>query len=270
MNISSLQQMRIKRFRKGKEEAEKEFQLANKPGYPTINIYTDESGKSGKDKYIVIGGLWILDKARMEELRIHLTVWRSKYKEENQFPKEFHFTEMSKNQLPYYKALIDEILSLSDMNGFKAVAYERGSNRYKSQDEMIYSLYYQHVHHGIEHEVNSGRITLPRGVNFWKDKEDGNDRLFLSELEQHLITGFETYFKDQLDLDIFSPIDSFTSIFIQLADLYTGSISRVLNTQTGQPKNHKDEFAEYVFESFKLDLTKIEDQAHDMAMIHFL
>ncbi|WNQ09641.1 hypothetical protein MJA45_18665 [Paenibacillus aurantius] len=48
---------RITQIRKGKEETEKEIQIANKPAVPTINIFCDESGKTGGDKFMVIGGL---------------------------------------------------------------------------------------------------------------------------------------------------------------------------------------------------------------------
>ncbi|WP_426629877.1 hypothetical protein [Priestia megaterium] len=136
-------------------------------------------------------------------------------------------------------------------------------------DEAVYAMYYQHVHHGIEHEVGAGRITLPRRVNFWKDKEDGNDKLFLNELEQHLVSNFRTYFEDNLLLNIFSSVSSVANIFIQLADLFTGCVSRILN-QSGTSMNHKDKFAQFVVDLLGLDLSDYRNQDHDSGIVHFI
>lgn len=185
-------------------------------------------------------------------------------------PKEFHFTDMKRHQLDVYKDIFTELLSLSDMISLKAVVTERSTNKYKSLDEMIYAMFYQHVHHGVEHERSTGRITLPRAVNFWKDREEGNDRLFMQELEQRLVTNFKGYFNDELTLDLISPIDSFASHLIQMADLYTGCINRYLNPPKEGARNHKDEFADFVFDLLNINPLDLKDQNNDMAMIHYL
>ncbi|WNQ09640.1 hypothetical protein MJA45_18660 [Paenibacillus aurantius] len=211
----------------------------------------------------------MLSVERLEELRRHFIMWRELQQNSGiNVPKEFHFTEMKRQQLDIYKELIKEAVSVMDMMGFKAVVVEfRGSSR--PIDEAVYAMYYQHVHHGIVHEVGSGRITLPRRVNFWKDKEDGNDKLFLNELEQHLVGNFRTYFEDNLMLNIFSSVSSIANIFIQLADLFTGSISRTLN-QSGTSTNHKDDFAQFVVELLGLNLHDYRNQEHDAAIVHFI
>ncbi|MDH6371778.1 hypothetical protein M2444_003577 [Paenibacillus sp. PastF-3] len=261
---------RIKAYRNDKEELEKEIQLSTKPGTPSITLYTDESGKSNADKYMIIGGLWILESDRVASLHRHFAEWRSERKNERNMPKEFHFTEMRGGQLQHYKDFFSEMISMSDMLSLKAVVFDRTSSKFKSIDEMIYALYYQHVHHGVQHEVNSGRITLPRTVNFWKDQEIGADNLFMNELEQHLVTHFEGYFKKNLTLNTFSAIDSKWSTLIQLADLYTGCINRAINSPKDVVKNHKDEFAEFVFDILNLDLSDLKNQEQDMAMIHYI
>ncbi len=261
---------RIKAYRTDKEEIEKEIQLSTKPGTPSITLYTDESGKSNSDKYMIIGGLWILENDRVPSLHRHFAKWNSDNKGPNNFPKEFHFTEMRGAQLQYYKDFFTEMISLADMMSLKAVAFDRTSSKFKSIEEMIYALYYQHVHHGVEHEVKTGRIVLPRVINFWKDQEVGADNLFLDELKQHLVTNFEGYFKNKLTLNTFSPIDSKLSYLIQFADLYTGCINRKINSPGNITRNHKDEFADFVFEILGLDLDQLENQDQDMAMIHFI
>lgn len=260
---------RIKAYRNGLEETEKELQIANKPGTPSITMYTDESGKTGGNKYMIIGGLWVLSSDRVSTLMKHFTDWKTERKDQG-LPREFHFNEMKKNQLQIYKEFFSELLTLSDMISLKAVVTDRTTNRSKSIDEMVYSLYYQHVHQGVEHEVKTGRVVLPRVVNFWKDSEDSSDKFFLEELKQHLVTNFELYFKKDLALNTFGPINSYTSPMIQLADLYTGCINRALNQVNNGEKNHKDEFVEYVFNLLGIDLDDIKNQDSDMAMIHFM
>ncbi|WP_223083914.1 hypothetical protein [Paenibacillus sp. CGMCC 1.18879] len=201
---------RIKAYRSNKEELEKEIQLATKPGTPTISIYSDESGKSNGDRFMIIGGLWILEPDRVSDLQRHFSKWRLERKEVRNMPKEFHFTEMRGVQLQNYKDFFSELMSLADMISLKAIVFDRTSSR-KPLEDMIYALYYQHVHHGVEHEKNTGRIVLPRKVNFWKDKEEGADGLFMNELQQHLVTNFEGYFKKDLTLNSFGAIDSYTS-----------------------------------------------------------
>ncbi|MNC62669.1 hypothetical protein D3C81_1853130 [compost metagenome] len=107
-------------------------------------------------------------------------------------------------------------------------------------------------------------------MNFWKDKEEGADGLFMNELQQHLVTNFEGYFKKDLTLNSFGAIDSYTSPLIQLADLFTGCINRALNSPPEQTKNHKDEFVNYVFDMLKIDLGNLGNQEYDMATIHFI
>ncbi|MDQ0861599.1 hypothetical protein [Bacillus sp. V2I10] len=71
---------------------------------------------------------------------------------ELEYQKEFHFTESKRQQL------------------------DRG----KSLDETIFSLYYQIVHLGLEHEEKTGRVTLPRDIYYYKDSEDGDKLRFNS------------------------------------------------------------------------------------------
>ncbi|WP_405152889.1 hypothetical protein [Paenibacillus sp. FSL K6-0108] len=68
---------KIRWYRKGKEEAEKEVQISNKPSHPSLTIFADESGKSGADKYLIIGGLWVLDHNRVHELQSHFKKWKA-------------------------------------------------------------------------------------------------------------------------------------------------------------------------------------------------
>ncbi|MEW9672402.1 DUF3800 domain-containing protein [Ammoniphilus sp. 3BR4] len=248
---------KVRRFRKDKEEVEKEIQVSNKPDIPSITIYCDESGKNGT--YAIVGSLWILERGREQLIRQHILEWRK----ERDIKQEFHFTDMKRNQLDLYVDFFNQLLSLGDMVGFKAIAFKIANNQRKT-DELISDLHYQLVHQGIEHELQSGRVNLPRFINFFKDKEEGNDALTLTKIEQHLELQFKVNYEDNLRLDLFGSIESYTSPFIQFADLFTGSINRVLNESHN---NHKDVFAKYVIEALGLDINNIQSNESDMATV---
>ncbi|NKQ20712.1 DUF3800 domain-containing protein [Brevibacillus laterosporus] len=255
---------KIRNFRRNKQETEKEIQLATKPEIPLISIYCDESGKTGN--YAIVGSVWIIDKTRQAEIRNYFINWKQ---EKGLSTKdEFHFTEMKKHQLDLYKEFFAEVIKNSDAIGFKAVVVDKTKIR-RPIDEIIMDLHYQVVHQGIEHEVINGRVALPRIVNFFKDEEDGQDALYETKLQQHLHSQFRLAFDDQLTLDIFSSVASFQNVFIQMADLYTGCLSRILNHQKQGEGNHKDKFTDYVLELLGLDLSIKDNQRQDFAMVYF-
>ncbi|CAI8740346.1 DUF3800 domain-containing protein [Brevibacillus sp. IT-7CA2] len=250
--------------RRSRQETEKEMQLATKPEIPLISMYCDESGKTGN--FAIVGSLWVINKARQTQVRDHFSKWKT---EKGLSAKdEFHFTEMKKHQLDLYKEFFDEVIKNSDALGFKAVVVDKTKIK-RPIDEIIMDLHYQVVHQGIEHEVSNGRLALPRIVNFFKDEEDGQEALYETKLKQHLHSQFRLAFDDQLTLDLFNSVPSFQNVYIQMADLYTGCISRVLNHPKQGEGNHKDHFAEYVLELLRLDLGAKNDQSQDFAMVHF-
>ncbi|MBZ4223363.1 MULTISPECIES: DUF3800 domain-containing protein [Bacillus cereus group] len=241
----------VRRHRKSREEKEKEAQLLTKPTHPRIKIYADESGKN--DEFVIVGGLWVLDPERDRSITVHYREWRKKKEEEGvTLPKEFHFTKMNRNHLEIYKEFFTELIHLSDMISFKAVAVRKSKVKNKSIDELVYDLYYQLVHLGVEHEIKTGRITLPRQIDYVKDEEEGTDKLRLVELQQHLISRFNSYFEDTLELGGCVPMPSNLNTQIQIADLFAASVSRKLNVQNGN--NHKDQFSTFVWETIKPDV----------------
>lgn len=241
---------RVRVWRRSKEEQDKEAQLADKPGIPCIYIYADESGKN--QQFSMVGSIWIPDVGRHNKLQPHFIMWK-KEKEDNgiSVPKEFHFTEMKRQQLEIYKEFFNEFYKESDIASFIAVA-ANNHNISDKIDDTIFALYYQIVHLGIEHETETNRISLPRQICYYKDEEVGADKLRLAKLEQELKTRFKVYFEDQLYLANLTPLQSYYSPMIQIADLFTGSISRILNKTANDSLNYKDEFAHYVWELLEM------------------
>ncbi|MFF2445080.1 DUF3800 domain-containing protein [Priestia megaterium] len=245
----------VAKQRKIKQTVERKQALAKIPA-PSLFIYADESGKKGNEKYAVVGSLWIPDINRNMEIQLHLRKWKDSKKEQGiKMPKEFHFTESKKHQVDIYKEFFTEVLSQSDVFSFKAVAANKSKLRDRSIDKTIFALYYQVVHLGIEHEVATNRIKLPRDVYYYKDSEDG-DKLRVRELKQSLTERFKINFEDKLSLEDLNSLESVNFFLIQVADLITSSVARVLNRETDAPRNHKDEIAEFILDSLDIDFYK--------------
>lgn len=152
-------------------------------------------------------------------------------------------------------------MGISDMVSFKAVAVKKSQMQFKTLEQSIYSLYYQLAHLGMEHEIQTGRLSLPRSICYYKDADKGSDKLHLEETRQLLRERFNIHYKDDLRLETMDGMLSQAIIAVQVADLITGSISRRLNSPNGS--NHKDDFANYVLERLNVDYIKHEVSEFD-------
>lgn len=246
------------------------------PSNPLIFVYADESGKTGSETYLIVGSVWFNDMQRHEEVQHDMRAWLAENRERAQqeqvrFPNEFHFTEMKRHQLDFYKQFFDKVIQFSDMVSFKAVAVKKSQLQYKTVEQSVYSLYYQLAHLGIEHEVQSGRLSLPRSICYYKDADDGSDKLHLEETKQLLQERFKSNYEEELRLEALNGMPSKTFVAVQISDLITGAISRKLNMPEGN--NHKDQFAEYVLERLNIDYIRHEiseiDNGQTAANIEF-
>lgn len=255
----------VKDKRRSLEFKQKEEQLSSKPGTPSITFYIDESSKN--QEYIIVGGLSSVDAYQSFKLANHLLKWVN----DKKINYEFHFTELTKHKLEVFKDFFNEALSFSNVIGFKAVAVTRSGIKQRTIDEIIIELHYQLIHKAMEHEIETKRVSLPRQVSAYKDKEDGTDGILMTKLEQGLKAGFSTHFGNHLSLERLQAVDSKSNYFIQLADLYIGSVARILNRNLDSPNNHKDEFAEFVISTLGLNLNNNQDSSNrDMAFVYIL
>lgn len=254
----------VRAMRRGANFKQREQQVADKPGIPESTFYVDESGKT--QQYVVVGGLCFVDPFRTFQLSTHMMRWAQNKK----VTQEFHFTELTKHRLPLYQQFIKEALGFLDSVSLQAVVLSTKDLKNRSIEDIVCELHYWLVVKGIDHEVEKRRATLPREVNVFKDKEDGTDGLFMSKLQQELRSSFQKHYGGKLTLNILEAVDSKADPFIQLSDLYIGSISRILNRESGASRNHKDEFAEFLISSLGLSIDNFRSSFQDMAFVYFL
>lgn len=259
-----LADVEIRNRRMDREEDEKNKQLADKPpDIPEISFYIDESSKNGK--YVIVGGLCSPGDVQSYKLLTNLTQWKVK----KGISYEFHFTKLTRQRLEEYKEFFTVALSHFDTFSFKAVALER-TGTHGTSNKIIRDLHYHLVHAGIKHEVETKRLTLPRCINIYKDKEDGTDKLEMANLEHDLKSSFSKHFNDESTLKRLEAIESADNFYIQLSDLFIGSVARILNKEENSSQlNQKDALADHIISLLRLDLHG-QSTYQDSAFVHFL
>lgn len=140
----------------------------------------------------------------------------------------------------------------------------------RSYDDLICDAYYQLVHQGLEHELSSRRMSFPRNFTLYKDSEDSKDQIMEAKLRQSLQANFERYFNGKITFENYQAVSSKGNLFMQLSDLFIGSINRVLNKDDAQKRNHKDELAEYILDLLQLPVSRAENVKNDFAFLEIL
>ncbi len=227
------------------EEEEKEKQIKSSASRPAYTVYADESGKNAT--FLIVGSLWLLNGIESRNISIDLSSWRST----TSFKDEIHFANISNTNIDRYYEILEILYARSAAISFKAIKLLRSglSNQQSALDDMFYHLMVR----GIEHENESGRAPLPRNFQLWKDaEEDSKDKLFIANLSDKLRKASSTLFSDNLFVSDMFVVDSKKSELIQLADLFTASVNRIVNSP-GTGRHVKDTFAKTFLNKFGLN-----------------
>ena len=228
----------VREYRGTLETEEREKARAQKQTYPLFSVFADESGKNAD--HLIVGSIWILHPPEVLRLTIDAQRWRK----ERRFDDEFHFKDIDGANLPTYLEFAEWMVAASAVVSFRSMSVERrGIGR---QDQALEELYYHLLLEGVDHEHHTGRAPLPRSLALTKDlEEQGRDNLFLAGLRDALLQATSGRFGGQLSVDSLRADDSKGQVLLQMADLYTGSINRILNVEAN-PGNPKYEFATYL------------------------
>ena len=215
---------------------------------PFVYVYADESGKT--DAHYVVGSLWVSDVDEQAfKLGKALNEWRRSLK----WNSEIHFAQATRDRKGDYLDFIREAMRASEYVGFKAVVLARSDVRHRPTEDAVFNLYYRLIVDGIRHEVGSGRLALPRNIVVHKDEDEGADKLHLLSLRDRLSVECPKQFDNMADIRAVNALKSSSNVLMQLADVFTGSVSRLLNRPSNAPRNHKDEIAEGVASLLRLE-----------------
>ena len=204
----------------------------------------DDSGKNAD--FLIIGSIWFLAEYQEVFRSIH------KIRDRTGFHKEFHFKELDRKSLSVYKEVVDVFWEHSNAVSFKFISIPR-SGIGKVRDAFT-DMYYHLLVQGVTHEHETSRAPLPRTLQVWIDAEETSlDKLLVANLNDRLDQAAQTHFKRKLVLDQLHTVDSEKNTILQIADMFTGSVNRILN-RSGTTHNHKDELAEYLLSRFNISL----------------
>jgi hypothetical protein len=236
----------VKRFRGTLEHDQKEGAIQDKPsGIGIYSVYIDETGKT--QDYLSVGSLWILEISSLINSALELDKWKANLK----IDFEFHFSDLNKNRVSYFKDFFTKFLSLHPAVSFKLIVVN--NKGFSNKNAAITDLTYHLLTKGIHHENDTGRAPLPRILQVWLDDEEkGSDELKIENIKER-ITSQKI---DGLFLDDFKAVSSQNNFFIQIIDLFTGAVNRKLHNTDGS--NFKDEFADFVLQSLNFDINSID------------
>lgn len=219
------------RARRGKlAEEERQKAIETDPPSPLYSVYADESGKN--DTHLIVASVWFL--LAPELVRMRQAIQR--VKDQHSFDGELHFKEIDRSNVGFYGDVVDTIGARSAAVSFKAVTIERrGIGR---QDLALADLFYHLIVRGVIHEHETGRARLPRRIKLTKDLEEiGADRLMLANLRDRVAQFAAATLEGELRPTEFIPMKSDGHEILQVADLFAGSLHRVLNKPGAGPKD---------------------------------
>lgn len=231
----------VRRYRGTLSDEEKEKAAEKRQvRQPAVTVYADESGKNQKNA--IVGSIWVLTEGEFYNTVADMRKWRNEH-----LPKqELHFKKISRPYLDRWYELVDRFLKENPILSFKAISCETTG---VSEQDVFAELFYYIVRRGMEHEHETGRAELPRTLHFYKDKEEeGYDRLLLAEVKRRLEQDISTVFANDLMVEEVGSLGSEFSPGIELADLFTGCVNRVINPPAADD-NYKDAFARYFLEA---------------------
>jgi hypothetical protein len=252
----------VRRRRGTLEEEERETAVKRSKAYPVYAVYIDESGKTQSN--LLMGSMWVLHGPETWRIASRLRNWR----DDRKFHNELHFSDVKPSNLSYYKESVDLVVQSGSAVSFKVITVPRAGTG--AVQGVVPKLIYQLLVKGIEHENRSGRAPLPRNLQVWKDSEEaGYDKLILADLEDRIKVAASTQFQGKLFLDAMQAAHSKGNDLIQIADLFTGSINRVVNPPDPPPStpSAKDELSSYVISRLKISVTDtMREQYEDLAV----
>ncbi|MBM7619769.1 hypothetical protein JOC95_001621 [Bacillus tianshenii] len=251
---------KVRRARKELSEVEAEYQIATKPELPIIHIYADETGKT--DDYLIVGSFWVLENTRHGQIKTQMVDWINEKKTGHRsFPSEFHFKEFKNDgsQMELYKEFINTVIRNGDSISFKAIGVNKRKIRREAQKGLLEELYYQLLRLGVNHEIKTGRIALPKQISYVKDLEGNESRFLIEQMSQKIIDNLKTHYENNLRLNSYLPLDSRVERYLQVADLFTASINRIINFQpNNKNRNAKDALADYILSLTNLQIIKLD------------
>lgn len=251
---------KVKRHRKQNEETVKAEILAEQPSRSVVRVYADETGKTGK--IVMVAAVWALSGIGSFKVRSAIENWR---RSSSFARREIHFAKLGKSDGDALSEYLRVVKDNSEYLSFKIIGLERSKTR-RPVEAVVAKLHEQMLKKGALHEVESGRIALPRTIEVTVDEEDSLDAIALSEMKASIDSYFAGRFPDgSLSLGEVVSAPSNRSALLQLADMVAGAVNRRRNYE-GE-RNFKCDFADKIIKELNLVVEEGEDDESDSSTV---
>ncbi|WP_144113000.1 DUF3800 domain-containing protein [Paraburkholderia sp. BCC1886] len=237
----------IRRRRKNREDDMREAVLGDDAPRQTLQVFSDETGKN--EEHVIIGSVWVLNGRAVYDVTKAIKDWQAGSK----FAKrEMHFSAFGRGDLHAVDEYLNIVAANREYLSFKLMAMPKRNTR-RSIEEIVQRLHEMMLVRGLRHEIESGRVGVPRHVGVTVDEEQSIDRIVLSEIRNTVAEGVERAHLDGVTLDErFNAVSSKESALIQLADVIAGAANRRLNFRGD--RNFKDDIADRIMDVLGLQL----------------
>jgi len=244
----------IRKFRRKLRDTFSDENVNDKPHEFSYHVYVDESGKN--EDYLIVGSIWLFSFGISNyKKQRELFDW----KKENNLNFEFHYKDLKDRTLKNYKKFVEKFIGLYPDLAFKAITVKRKgiANIYSAIEDLTTHLLY----HGINQENKSGRATLPRNLNLTVDKDEvGKDAIKMENIKERMrVQNIEG-----LNLLNFTPEDSFKNEILQMTDLVTASLNRLINYPNKD--TCKDKFAKYLLNIINIDPQVLNEESFNIVI----
>ncbi|PRH29732.1 DUF3800 domain-containing protein [Burkholderia multivorans] len=251
---------KVRRRRKGREDEMREAVLNDEAPRQMLQVFSDETGK-GED-HVIIGSVWVLNGRAVYDVSKAIRDWQAVSKFAR---REIHFSAFGKGDVDAVTDYLNVVAANREFLSFKLIAVNKRNSR-RPIDEVVQRLHEFMLVRGLRHEIESGRVGVPRHVAVTMDEEQSIDRIALTEIRNRVSEGIERANLDGVTLDErFNNVSSKDSALVQLADVVAGAANRQLNFK-GE-RNYKDEIADRVMDVLELKLEEDEAPGVDAAVL---
>ncbi len=222
------------REQRARMRSKKEVEFSEFSTEKALFIYCDESGLASN--YTVVGS-FCRGQVSGEPL-FPLDEVHAQFGED----KEFKFSKVRKQSLDTYSRFLTSVLATTAPWSVHALWLENQRAASRSQEDRVWAMLRLLAGEVILRQVQTQRFSPPFKVYFLKDSDSGQDELRLKDLQRELLADIGQHSKTTgVTLELLRAEDSKETPGIQVADLITGSFSRIKNQPDGD--GLKDRFA---------------------------
>jgi len=253
--------VKVRRRRRGLEGEMRDAVREDAAPRQTLQVFADETGKT--EAHVIVGAVWVLNGRAVFDVSQAINTWKTG----STFAKrEMHFARFGKGDIAAIADYLDVIDANREFLSFKLIAVRR-DNLKRSIEDTVQRLHEFMLLKGLEHEVHSGRVGLPRYVTVTLDEEQSLDQIAIEGMKQRIHDGLQKRHENELILESIVAVSSKNSALVQLADVVAGSANRRLNF--AGTRNHKDEIADLVIERLGIELDSNERDVELDATVMF-